>query len=235
MRIFPDIYLVGGLDYQLTVTDWDSKDCNVYIVDTGDGLVMVDCGCGETLPEVLEYMKESHGLKPTDISHLLLTHAHFDHAAAAHALKASKVEIVAHPDAAEVLAAGDERTGWYVFHKPFVPTQADRQVADGDVIEVGRCEFEVMALPGHAAGCVAYRMVQNRRSITFIGDVVLSGGRLGPRLSPDFDLEAYRESLARLLHERLDAALPGHGLVCMKRAHIWAENCYHTSQRAFDA
>ena len=229
MHVFPDIYLVGGLDYHLTVTDWDSRDCNVYVVDTGDGLAMVDCGCGETLPEIFEYMRDAYELKPSDLTHLLLTHAHFNHAEAAHALKANRVQIVAHADAAEIMAAGDERTGWYAFHQTFVPTDADRTVADGDVVEIGNCAFEVLHTPGHGAGCVAYRLAQYRRSIAFTGDVVLSHGRLGRRFTEDYDLEAYRQSLRRLMGERFDAVLPGHGLLCMKSAHIWVENCYRTA------
>ncbi len=231
MHLFPDIYQVGGLDCQLTVTDWDSRDCNVYVVDTGEGLVMIDCGCGETLPEIIENMRDLYDLKVADISHLLLTHAHFNHAEAAHALKANKVLVVAHRDAAEVLESGDGRTGWYAFHKQFVPTEADRKVEDGDVIEVGRCQFEVLSLPGHALGHVAYRLIQNRRSSTFTGDAIFPNGELGRRFTPDFDPDAYQRSLARLLDEKLDAVLPGHGLVCMKRAHIWVEECYGSVMR----
>jgi glyoxylase-like metal-dependent hydrolase (beta-lactamase superfamily II) len=54
----------------------------VYLVDTGDGLALFDCGPSTCVAE-LKLRLEEQGLALTDVRHLLLSHIHLDHAGAA--------------------------------------------------------------------------------------------------------------------------------------------------------
>jgi len=151
MQIDPGLYLLGGRDYFLTYTDWDSADCNVYVVDTRDGLVMIDTGCGETLPEILKRLSV-WGLSPQEITHVFLTHEHVNHAGGALALRRMRAKLFATADAAEAMQAGDERMAFFRFHMNPVYCDDVEIVEDGQIISVGECDFLFAATPGHSAG-----------------------------------------------------------------------------------
>jgi len=225
VRLLPHIYLVGGLSYHLTYTDWPSQDCNVYVVDSRDGLILIDCGCGETFLEILANFKALE-LDPKDITHLLLTHAHIEHTGAAHALHKLKVKTVAHKDAAASIESGDEGTNWLGFHKKFVPCPIDQKLEGGEKLEIGEVTLEAFHAPGHAKGCLIYKLVHGNRVIGFTGDVIFPRGRTGARCTPDYDAAAYLDTLKRLVAQPLDILLPGHGPFCASRGHVWIEECY---------
>ena len=53
-----------------------------YLIPHAHGAVLVESGPGSTLP-ALQAGLEEYGLAPTDITDVLLTHIHLDHAGAA--------------------------------------------------------------------------------------------------------------------------------------------------------
>jgi len=222
MRLLGPVYLIGGQDYHSVYLDWPANDCNVYLVDTGDTLVMVDCGCGESLEAILNNVKEM-GLELKDVSHVLLTHEHFPHAGAAEALQKMKIEVVCSPGAAEAITSGDMRTAAYHYHKEFAPCEKVTEVSDGDSISVGDCQFTVVALPGHSQGSVGYELHSERGRMLFCGDVVRSPGLESFRNRLDYDPELYLESLTKLLEDPPDMLYPGHGLFCLSYGRVWIE------------
>ena len=54
----------------------------VYLLVGPEGPVLVESGPGSTLPAIIKAL-DSHGFRPADIRHVLLTHIHLDHAGAA--------------------------------------------------------------------------------------------------------------------------------------------------------
>jgi glyoxylase-like metal-dependent hydrolase (beta-lactamase superfamily II) len=60
----------------------NARAIGVYLLETGDGPALLDCGPSSTLPALKTGLAQ-HGLALTDIRHLLLTHIHLDHAGAA--------------------------------------------------------------------------------------------------------------------------------------------------------
>ena len=61
LRMLGNLYFVG------------SRPASVHIVDTGDGLVMLDSGYRESLYEVIDNIYRV-GLDPHRVKYLLLTH-----------------------------------------------------------------------------------------------------------------------------------------------------------------
>ncbi|NJS38971.1 MAG: MBL fold metallo-hydrolase [Rhodobacteraceae bacterium] len=53
-----------------------------YVIPSSDGLIVVDCGPGSTLPNLYVGVSKL-GFRQDDIRHLLLTHIHLDHAGGA--------------------------------------------------------------------------------------------------------------------------------------------------------
>src|SRR5579875_2234545 len=80
MRIAPGIHLVasGALGVDLT----DPLDCNVWLVDSGEGLVLFDAGAGRDIAALLAAVRQD-GFDPSRITHLFLTHGHADHSGGA--------------------------------------------------------------------------------------------------------------------------------------------------------
>src|SRR4030043_437023 len=67
-----------------------------YLVPHAHGAVLVECGPGSTL-DALQKGIQSFGFSVTDISDVLLTHIHLDHAGAAGWLARQGARIHVHP------------------------------------------------------------------------------------------------------------------------------------------
>lgn len=216
MQIRNGIYQVGG---DLNGITWDGVDAgyndgNTYVIVRPGGLILIDCGCGDTLDQIFANMRY-WALDPGAIRYCILTHPHFDHAAAAHLLKARGVTLVAHEETAAAVAAGDERCCGYLYHKTFTPCAVDQTVRDGDRFDLLGLAFDVMHLPGHSMGCTAFLFDHEGKRVCVSGDVIgtLLAGDFGWSGSFDFDKSKYLESLTRFAKIDTDIMLPGHGMI----------------------
>ena len=216
MQILRQLYQVGG---DLNGVTWDGVDAgyndgNTYVLQTSDGLILFDCGCGDTLNQIEANMRYWQ-LDPAKISHCILTHAHYDHAGAGHLLKSRGVEFISIAETADAVASGDNRCCGYLYHKNFKPFEVDRVVTDGQSFEVLGTSFQAMHLPGHSQGCTAYFFQHEGKQIVVSGDVIgtLLAGDFGWSGSIDFDKPTYLESLKRFSEVDPDIMLPGHGLI----------------------
>ncbi|HEX6751772.1 MAG TPA: MBL fold metallo-hydrolase [Longimicrobium sp.] len=196
-----------------------------YLVDGGDALAVVESGPGSTLPAVLGAVR-ALGRDPAEITHVLVTHVHLDHAGGAGGLlaHAPRAKVYVHPrgarhlaDPSRLLASatmlyGDQMDRLW---GSMVPVPADRLVVlqDGDEVRIGTRRLRAIDTPGHASHHHAYHDPDAR--LVFTGDV--GGIRIdrapyvcAPTPPPDIDLDAWQESLRRL--RALDAAmlLPTH-------------------------
>lgn len=73
-RIWGNLYFVGN--------SW----CSSHLIDTGDGLILLDTPCLAELPYLLDSIW-SVGFNPREIRMILISHAHHDHYGAASALR----------------------------------------------------------------------------------------------------------------------------------------------------
>jgi glyoxylase-like metal-dependent hydrolase (beta-lactamase superfamily II) len=129
---------------------------------------------------------------------ILCTHTHRDHSPLARALKAAT--------GAQLLGFGatpdDGRQD-----ESFTP---DRTLCDGDVVSCGAYRLRAVHTPGHASNHLCYLLED--RGLLFTGDHVMQGSTvvISP---PDGDMQAYFDSLQRLLTLPITAFAPGHGHV----------------------
>jgi len=222
MRLMGPVHLIGGQDFNRVYLDWPANDANVYMVDTGDQLLMVDCGCGDSLEGILGNVSRM-GFEVRDVTHLLLTHAHFPHAAAAEALMRMGVKVCASASAAEALAAGDLRTAAYHYHRDFPACPGVNVLADGECVEVCGTSLKAVELPGHSPGCMGYEIEVGRDRALFCGDVVRSPAYQSYRNRRDYDCERYAATLERLLSDPPEILYPGHGPFCLSHGRAWIE------------
>jgi glyoxylase-like metal-dependent hydrolase (beta-lactamase superfamily II) len=197
-----------------------------YLVTAPNGLIAIDAGMKSNGSEMLSAISEL-GKQPKDVTAILLTHWHNDHAAGACELAAlSGADVfysqresdhltrqVATGGVRGSLSAMVPETGPLVLLKgllgnaPQRAVEATRFVNDGDVVAG---DFDVIGTPGHTVGHLSY---YHRSSRTlFCGDAMaVIRGRLRFMARPvTEDLNAARESMIRCLDRPIDAICPGH-------------------------
>ena len=138
-RAAPHVWNVGGQD-----------DVAVYLLDTGEGLILIDTGYEATLYLTIDRMWRL-GFDPQGIKKILLTHYHGDHTQGARLLQElSGAEIwLSREDEAMHQATKDERAPM-----PVLPYAVDRFYG-AEPIRLGRFAIQPRLTPGHTAGCTS--------------------------------------------------------------------------------
>lgn len=144
------------------------------------------------------------------ITHILLTHTHFDHVGGLAELKEeTNAPIYSHPDALEMLAHAPNAAAAYNLQMP-APPEATKMLAEGDVVEIGNLKLEVLFTPGHAPGHLSFYVPEH--SVIFDGDVLFQRS-IGRTDFPGCDhptlMKNIREKLLVLPDDT--AVLSGHG------------------------
>ena len=188
-----------------------------YLIRDGDAVVLIESGPGSTLPS-LEAGLAKESLSPRNVTHILLTHIHLDHAGAAGALARDGSEIWVHPVGAphllnpeRLLASATRIYGdrmdslWGEFLA--VPEDRLKVAKDAEEIRIGNLRFLPIDTPGHAEHHFAWSF----EDVIFCGDI--GGVRIPgyqylrvPMPPPELHIERWKQSLARL-HEVKPARL----------------------------
>lgn len=192
-----------------------------YLIRHADGALLIESGPGSTTG-ALQAGLAQHGLRAADVTHVLLTHIHLDHAGAAGWLARQGALIHVHPVGAphlinpEKLLASAARIYGERMQQlwgDFLPVPQDRLVVlqDGDEVTVGDLRFAAVATPGHAEHHHAYLF----EDLCFCGDVggVRIPGYLylrAPMPPPELNIEKWRESLRRLRGLKFRRIAPTH-------------------------
>ena len=192
-----------------------------YLIPTSRGAVLIESGPGSTI-EGLKAGLKPFQLSPADISDVLLTHIHLDHAGAAGWLARQGARIHVHPNGAQHLLDPEKllKSAKRVYGDrmeelwgEFLPVPESHLVVNppGAKIEIGGLEFLALDTPGHADHHFAYLL----EDICFSGDV--GGVRLPgpdylciPAPPPEFHLGKWRDTLAKLRAVKFRRIAPTH-------------------------
>lgn len=144
------------------------------------------------------------------ITHILLTHAHFDHVGGLAQLKeATGAPVFIHPEAVAMLKNAPRAASMWGLHVS-EPPAADEMLEAGQTIAVGNLSFHVLLTPGHAPGHVSFYLPEH--DALFDGDVLFQQG-IGRTDFPESDhatlMRSIREELLTLPDET--RVFPGHG------------------------
>lgn len=176
-----------------------------HLIDTGDGLILIDSGYDDTLYLVVSSIYEL-GFRPKDIKYIVNTHWHDDHTGATR----SMVDLTG----AKTLLGRYDLDNAKQFFEP------DILIQDGDVLSLGNTTISFMETPGHTRGTISFffETIENGKTYR----VGMFGGAGANTMVPekfDFDgcRESYRNSLHRLMKEKVDVFIGNH---------VWNNNTY---------
>ncbi|MBN2335353.1 MBL fold metallo-hydrolase [Candidatus Bathyarchaeota archaeon] len=217
MKITDRVYLAGGAGFGYSAPG----DCNVYLIDGGDELALVDTGGGNGVEDILRNVR-GMGFDPGKISVVFSTHCHFDHIGGNHAVKeATGCRIVAHEADKESIEARGELALYdmaLIRGLRFEAEKVDEVLNDGDTYLVGDVSLDVIHTPGHTPGCMSLLMKENEKRSIFCGDVAGANGRLGFINGPGFNLGDWKRSIRKLVSLRPDRLYPGHNTFLLDQA-----------------
>ena len=192
-----------------------------YLIPHQRGALLVECGPGSTITN-LQASLESQGYSVTDISDVLVTHIHLDHAGASGWFAQNGARIHVHPVGAphlinpsKLLSSAGRIYGeeMDLLWGQFLPVPEELIIIhqDREFFEVGGLVFQALDTPGHANHHFAY----------IFGDICFSGDIGGVRIPgsnhvrlpmppPEFHLEKWRHSLEVLHQGEFAHILPTH-------------------------
>ena len=211
VKLTDRVYLVGGSAYGVSPLG----DCNLYLIDCGGKLAMVDSGGGQGVPRVMENIR-GLGFDPNDLETLLVTHCHYDHVGGNHDLKeATGCSIAAHESEKDDLENLGELTLYSMAQGSglsFPPAKVDVALVGGESLEVGDVSFDVIHTPGHTPGGLCFLFEEGGKKALFSGDTASADGRMGFINGPGYIHDEWKSSIRKLLAKKPDMMFPGHGV-----------------------
>lgn len=185
-RISGNVYFVGTFQ------------ASVHLIDTGDGLILIDTGYANSLYLVIDSIYKL-GFRPENIKYIINTHWHSDHTEASRA--------VAEMSGAKNLIGREDVEK----ARPFI--DADIAVCDGDTLSLGNATIRFMETPGHTKGCISlfFDTEENGKQYR-VG--MFGGAGANTLAAGHFDYPdcraGYRASLSRLRKEKVDVFIGNH-------------------------
>ncbi len=201
IKIIDDIWQVGGSGIT------ESGDASAYLVCFKNQAAVIDAGCGSGHEQLVENISACLP-ENVKVSHLLLTHCHYDHTGGAEPLrKQFGCKIVCHELDAVFLEKGDNNTtaaSWYGAEiQPFPIDIKIRQPIAKLYFEHG--EILAYHCPGHSPGSVVYMVEKEEKTILFGQDI---HGPLHSMLLSN--REDYLNSLKLIMGLNADILCEGH-------------------------
>ena len=193
----------------------------VFFIPFNGGGALVECGPGSTLPSLINGL-EQFNISPPDISDVLLTHIHLDHAGSAGwwANQGSRIHVhhigAPHMHNPEKLLASAGRIYGELMDKLWgdflpVPEHKLNILYDGDELTLGDLTICAIDTPGHANHHMSYLLGETCFSGD-VGGVHLQGTKAIrlPTVPPEFDPELWSQSLQKFHNEKISAFATTH-------------------------
>lgn len=197
-KLISNLYFVG------------TYDASTHLIDTGEGLILIDPGYSESLYMVINNIWEI-GFKPCDIKYILISHAHSDHMDATDAMvNLTNAKTFIGKDDLPILNGE-------IFHFPIKPFVPDVLLEDGDIVSLGNTKIKCISTPGHTDGTMSFLFDINDNGNTYragmfggAGCNTLTRSFLTEHNLPFENRNKFLTSVNRLLKEKVDVFVGNH-------------------------
>lgn len=248
MRITDNIYLLSGGNFA-AVGDMSMLG-EVYGIYTSKGMIIIDSGGPKTGPaRIRETLADLKICKP--ITHVILTHGHWDHAGGAKELQEAGAKVIIGKEDAIYCKNGGIKGMYTPFGSKkqmmgkysmfdveqnfpaFIP---DIIIEDDCMMNINGLCFEFVKVPGHSPGSMVISLQIDGKTSLFTGDFIQPDGVLFEDFvpwwngDPNFNCADIVNSTMKLMDRKADLILPGHGKICLKNG---AAILRHAAQMAF--
>jgi glyoxylase-like metal-dependent hydrolase (beta-lactamase superfamily II) len=204
---------------------------NAYLLRGEDTLSLIDTGGHDSLTKIEKNLAEQD-FKLKDLTHILLTHGHWDHTGDLALLqRESHAVVVAHKIEAPLIRAGkdvrpDPSSVSFVQHrfgKLFdgqpKPAPVHREIDDGETLEDIYSGLRGVHLPGHSPGQMGYFC--ERENWLIGGDVMM---HVLPQLTLPLALftlepDVAKQSIVKVAKLNPETLMLGHGAPIVGKAH----------------
>ncbi len=234
---------------------------NCYLVESGDGLLMLDCGSDwDEGRASISSGFDSLGLDEGAVHTLVVSHLHLDHVGmAGRIVEELGCDFAMHERAEKLVDSYNDTPGYVARlaelahahgvpaairqnvadfprpdYMPLIP-KPNRTLVDGQEIDLGGGRsLTVVHTPGHEPAHICLR--DSRTGVTFSGDHVL------PRISPvimydgvlDDPLGEYLNSLQKLINMDIGLTYPAHGSIVEQGDERARQILLHHDRRLLD-
>lgn len=217
MRISKSVYQLSGGCY--------GGLGNVYAIRGKKSVALIDCGRAEDEAQILKSLKYWN-MDQLPITHVFITHTHFDHAGNAKNFQEKGAKIYCgHSDEKMLIHGGmDLDTVPWAEEFTFTPCTPDVIVYDGDYVKFEDYIINIYGAPGHTDGSILLELNDQEKNILFTGDAVGYNSEI-PELAilcwrgvDTYSSVAYRNTLIKMFQNlKPDILLGGHGNPCLSQ------------------
>jgi metallo-beta-lactamase class B len=187
-KIFDNVYVIGN---QGTVA---------YVIDTSDGLLMIDSLSADQTETQLLPGFQKLGLDPAKVKVIVVGHGHADHFGGTQYfqehygtkifISAADWDLMEHPPAGRGGKKGP----------PAPLPRRDQVIVEGQPISLGDFKIMPVAVPGHTPGSMAFIFPVKDNGKTYIA-AMYAGTVLTPGIVSDEGLNTYLKSVAHFKEE----------------------------------
>jgi len=196
-------HIVGNVYYV------GSKDLASYLIVTPQGDILINSNLASSVPQIRKNI-EMLGFKFSDVKILLISHAHFDHAAGSALLKRlTGAPVLYNQNDLPLVKMMDVQASWLGIPTPEV-LPPDIAMTDGQSIGVEGIKGTVLHTPGHTQGSSCLYLPE--QSVLLAGDTLFAGS-VGRTDLPGGDQRKLLNSIRGRLMDLPEQTrvVPGHG------------------------
>jgi glyoxylase-like metal-dependent hydrolase (beta-lactamase superfamily II) len=204
---------------------------NSYLLRGPDTLVLIDTGGHDSVRKISRHLQQ-HNLQIKDLTHILLTHGHWDHTGnLALIQQQSNATIIAHTQEAPLIRTGKDirprvhNIPWLhqrfgsLFDGQLLPAPVHQEIQHGETLDSLYPGLKAIHLPGHSPGHTAYYCESEGWLIG--GDVMM---HVTPHLTLPLalftlDPEENKRSILKVNQFGLNTLGLGHGTPILEKAH----------------
>ena len=148
----------------IPVTDYE-QNCSLIWCDQTMQAVLIDPG-GD-VPVLLSAIEKNH----LELKQIWLTHGHFDHISGSEEISSRKKVKIIGPQQNDLFLLEILSDQCEMFNFPKVKTfTSDEWLKDGQILTLGKEQFEIFHTPGHTPGHVV--IVHHDTKMVWVGDVL---------------------------------------------------------------